>query len=250
MCYPDEARPPDHGLPGKVASAADLVLTAGDGNQFAAHVARPESPSSSGIVILPDVRGLHNFYRGLAVRFAEAGHIAIAIDYFGRTAGVGPRGDDFDHQPHRAQTAPATLDTDVAAAIAHLRAQENGNLHHIFSVGFCFGGANSWRQSASQTALSGAIGFYGVPQGVRPYISQMKAPLLLLIAGADMATPQEDFERFDRELTEAGVSHHMIVYPGAPHSFFDRGYEKWQDACRDCWRQVLDFVRENSAAAA
>jgi dienelactone hydrolase len=52
-----------------------------------------------GAVILPDVRGLHPFYEELTLRFSEAGVAALAIDYYGRTAGMGARGDDFNHEP-------------------------------------------------------------------------------------------------------------------------------------------------------
>jgi len=51
----------------------------------------PAAPTGKAIVILPDVRGLYRYYEELAVRFAEAGVEAIAIDYFGRTAGIGDR---------------------------------------------------------------------------------------------------------------------------------------------------------------
>jgi carboxymethylenebutenolidase len=90
--------------------------------------------------------------------------------------------------------------------------------------------------------LAGAIGFYGVPARVRDVIGQMKAPLLLLVAGADF-TPLAEFEQFDQELTSAGVSHTMVVYEGAPHSFFDRTFAEHRAACDDAWRQILDFVR-------
>jgi carboxymethylenebutenolidase len=238
MCYSDEARPPDHGLGGPVAAADDLVITAGDGNRLAAHVVRPVRPNGVGVVILPDVRGLHNFYKALARRFAEAGVDTIAIDYFGRTAGVGNRGDDFDWQSHVQQTTAEGVAADVAAALDHLRSLGDDRL---FTVGFCFGGANSWRQSAAQPGLTGAIGFYGRPARVEDAVDQMKAPLLLLVAGAD-STPRQDFVDFDKRLTEAGLAHRMVIYEGAPHSFFDRSYEQWQDACADAWKQVLSFI--------
>jgi len=38
---------------------------------LAAFVAAPEEPAATGIVILPDVRGLYRFYEELALRFAE-----------------------------------------------------------------------------------------------------------------------------------------------------------------------------------
>src|SRR6185437_854845 len=92
VCYDLDARPPLPPVLGAAAGSQDLVLTAGDGTQFAAYAARAATPSGAGIVILPDVRGLHQFYKDLAVRFAEAGVDAVAVDYFGRTAGMTGRG--------------------------------------------------------------------------------------------------------------------------------------------------------------
>src|SRR5207244_12066869 len=111
---------------------------------------------------------------------------------------------------------------------------------------FCVGGAQSWRQAAAQPGLAGAIGLYGRPAVVRDAIPQMKAPLLLLIAGEDAATPREEFVRFEQELTQAGVPHKQVVYDGAPHSFFDRKFDQHRAASEDAWRQMLDFIREHT----
>jgi carboxymethylenebutenolidase len=244
MCYSTDARPPDHGLGGAVGSSEDLVLTAADGNRFAARLARPESPNGTGVVILPDIRGLHNFYKDLACRFAEAGLDALAIDYFGRTAGISSRDNDFDWQTHTKQTETATVALDVTAALDHLRSLGDTRL---FTMGFCFGGGRSWRQSAEQPGLTGAIGFYGRPEVARDVLDDMRAPVLMLVAGAD-STPQEEFDDMDRGLTERGLPHRKVVYEGAPHSFFDRGQEAWADACADAWKQMLSFIEDPAAA--
>jgi len=244
MCYSDDARPPDHGLGGTVGSSEDLVLTASDGNKFAARLARPEKPNGTGMVILPDIRGLHNFYKDMACRFAEAGIDALAIDYFGRTAGIGDRGDDFDWQTHIPQTTAAGVAMDVAAGLDHLRSLGDKRL---FTMGFCFGGGNSWRQSADQPGLTGAIGFYGNPAASIEVLDDMKAPVLMLVAGADHR-PLTDFEEMERRLGEVGLPHQMVVYEGAPHSFFDRGQEFWADACADAWKQMLSFIKGPAAA--
>ncbi len=228
----------------------DLVLTAADGNRFLGYAARAAKPTGAGMVILPDVRGLHPFYKELAQRFAEAGVDAVAIDYFGRTAGLGDRSDSFDYQPHFQQATPAGIDADAAAGIAYLRTAKGGAARAVFTVGFCFGGANSWQQSASQPGLAGAVGFYGRPARVRTLIPEMKAPLLLLIAGADAATPQAEFHAFDQELTQAGVPHRMVVFEGAPHSFFDRTFAQHQDASAKAWREMLDFLRSHESVPA
>lgn len=244
MCYGDDSRPPLPPISGAASDAGDIELTAGDGNRFGAYFARAATPTGAGMVVLPDVRGLHHFYKELAQRFAEAGVDAVAIDYFGRTAGIGERGEDFDWKAHTDRTAPETIAEDVAAAVAYLRSKDGGAVNAVFTVGFCFGGSNSWNQSALQDGLAGCIGFYGRPERSEPFMSKMKAPLLMLVAGADF-TPQEAFQDFDRKLTEAGVPHEMHVYEGAPHSFFDRTFDQWKDACDDAWRRILDFIKRH-----
>jgi carboxymethylenebutenolidase len=245
VCYGDDARPPLPPVRGAAAGQGDIELRAADGTTFAGYFARAASPTGAGMLILPDVRGLHPFYKELAQRFAEAGIDAVAIDYFGRTTDHLDRGESFEYRSHVEKTKPDTIDADAAAGIAFLRSPEGGSVGSVFSVGFCFGGGNSWRQSATN-GVDGAIGFYGIPARVRDYVSRMKAPLLLLVAGEDF-TPQEEFRQFDRELSEAGVEHEMQVYEGAPHSFFDRTFEQHREACDDAWRRMLDFVKKHSA---
>ena len=245
MCYTDDARPPLPPVGGAAADQGDLKLSAADGNRFNAYFARAAAGTGAGMVVMPDVRGLHDFYKELAQRFAEAGVDAVAIDYFGRTTDDAERGESFDWKSHVERTTPEGVAADVRAAVEYLQSPAGGGVRAVFTVGFCFGGAQSWRQSAAGHGLAGAIGFYGVPARVREVIPDMKAPLLLLVAGADF-TPQEEFQNFDRELSEAGVEHKMVVYEGAPHSFFDRTFDAHQEACADAWRQMLAFIEEHN----
>ena len=245
MCYSDDARPPLPPIGGAASDHGEMVLKAADGNKFMAYFARAATPTGAGMVVLPDVRGLHNFYKELAQRFAEAGIDAVAIDYFGRTAGLGDRGEGFEFMPHVEKTTPEGIKADVAAAVTHLKSKDGGAVKSVFTVGFCFGGSNSWNQSAMGHGLNGCIGFYGRPERSLPNIAKMRTPLLLLIAGADF-TPIEAFHDFDRRLTEAKVPHEMHIYEGAPHSFFDRTFDQWKDACDDAWRRILAFVKKHS----
>jgi len=247
MCYSDDARPPLPPVGGAAANHGDLHLTAADGNRMMAYAARAAAPTGRGMVILPDVRGLHGFYKELAIRFAEAGVDAVAFDYFGRTAGDGNRDESFDWKAEIAKTTPEGVAADVRAAAEYLRSAEGGGAKSIFTVGFCYGGRESWRQSARGHAVAGCIGFYGgQPNSLAPEIPEMKAPLLLLLAGEDF-TPQEDFRQFEGRLTEAGVPFTSKTYEGAPHSFFDRSSEQNADASADAWRQMLAFMETNSA---
>src|SRR5262249_26218890 len=184
-----------------------------DGSQLAASLVRPEAPNGAGIVIMPDVRGLFQFYKELAERFAAAGVEAIAIDYFGRTAGLTARDESFDHMSHVVQTRLETIAQDVAAAVAHLR-QMPQPPRAIFTVGFCFGGAQSLHQAANHHGLSGVIGFYGPPvqsrlSGPTPIqrISDFECAVLGLYGGDDPGIPLDDVQQFDDALTQAGIDH-------------------------------------------
>src|SRR5213595_1318863 len=117
MCFDSDSLPPIPVLSGAAVSHDDLVLDAADGNRFAAFAATPDEPDTTGIVILPDVRGLYRFYEELALRFAERGYPALAFDYFGRTAGVEKRGEEFEYPPHVQSLAPEQTQADVAAAV-------------------------------------------------------------------------------------------------------------------------------------
>src|SRR5579859_5780159 len=146
MCFELDSEPPIPRISGAAVSHDDLVLESEDGNRFAAFRALPDGDLSAGVVILPDVRGLYRFYEELALRFAERGHAAVAFDYFGRTAGVEKRGDDFEYAEHVKETTPEGIQADVAACVAHLR--DNG-VTRIFTVGFCMGGRHSWLATAA-----------------------------------------------------------------------------------------------------
>lgn len=253
MCYPFDAKPPE--APGEAGAftETDLTLTSRDGTEFAAFAAKPEQPSRLGMVVLPDIRGLFPFYEELTRGFAKQGINAVAIDYFGRTAGVSKRDAEFPWAEHIPKTTAPQISDDVAAAIAYLRSPAGGAATSLFTVGFCFGGSNSWLQAANGHGLSGAIGFYGRPgpgrdgsPGPLARVNDLEAPILALMGGADQGIPAEAVEEFRQALVAAGKPHEVVIYPGAPHSFFDRTYEEHAEACADAWQRVLRFVQENA----
>jgi carboxymethylenebutenolidase len=254
MCFDYDSSPPelpfDLVVPAMAGGAAaePLELTSADGTRFSAALAEAPDGAATGVVILPDVRGLYRFYVELAERFAQAGHHAIAFDYFGRTAGTGERDDDWDYMPHVVQTTVAQVQADALAALQTLR--DRTGVGAAATVGFCFGGSQSFAAGTSaELALDRVVGFYGslVPRregapAVLELAADIRCPVLGLFGGADEAIPADQVEAFAHKLEEGGVEHEIHVYPGAPHSFFDRKYDEHAVACEDAWRRVLGFL--------
>jgi carboxymethylenebutenolidase len=250
VCFELDSLPPIPVIKGAAVSHEDLVLEAADGNRLAAFAALPDEPSDTGVVILPDVRGLYRFYEELALRFAERGYAATAIDYFGRTAGVGKRDDAFPYMEHVAQATADGIQADAGAAVERLRSAGSGR---IFTVGFCMGGRQSWLAAAGGHGLAGAVGFYGRPglgqdgtAGPIQRVSEMECPILALQAGADENITAEDNAAFEQALAAAGVEHELITYEGAPHSFFDRKQEEFAADSEDAWSRVLAFLERDA----
>jgi len=249
MCFDLDSSPPVPVIAGAAVSHDDLVLEASDGNELAAFAAHPDEPATTGILVLPDVRCLYRFYEELALRFAERGFEAVAIDYFGRTAGAEKRDDDFPYMEHTAQTTPEGIQADVGAGVAFLR---DRGVSSVFTVGFCFGGRNSWLAAAGGHGLAGAVGFYGSTAerngqpGPTDRAAEMTSPILALQAGDDQNITAEHNRAFADALTAAGVEFELITYDGAPHSFFDRKYAEFADASEDAWNRVLAFVEKYS----
>jgi carboxymethylenebutenolidase len=255
MCYDDNARPPmPPGANGK-ATGEDVVLTAEDGNRFAVYAAQPEGSTGMGaqVLIFPDVRGLHGFYKDLALRFADVGIRAVAMDYFGRTAGLTARDDSFDFWPHVQQLQAPTMQADIRATLEYMR-QGEGAQRATFTLGFCMGGSVSFLTGTQPLGLAGVIGFYaglmrqfpGFKGNVIEEAKGMKCPVLGLFGGADQNILPENVQDFTQSLLDAKVPNEIVTYPGAPHSFFDRKATEFAEASADAWNRVLGFIAANT----
>ncbi len=251
MCFQYDAEPPaPEGAPAPIAGKR-IRITGQDGTELDAFQANATKPTGAGVVILPDVRGLFAFYDRLAERFAGLGIDAIAFDYFARTAQpVAERTGDFDFGEHVPQTRPDQVTNDLKAAIDQLTNTTEAS--KIFTVGFCFGGSYSFMNAANDLGQAGAIGFYG---GLKPrqegaetpitLAKHAQKPILGLFGGADQGIPQEKVDEFANALAQNGKEHQIHVYPGAPHSFFDRKSDDFQAESQDAWRRVLAFIEDH-----
>jgi carboxymethylenebutenolidase len=252
MCFDDDSRPPIPITDNSTAHGEGVELTAADGTRFAGFLAEPGERAGANMLILPDVRGLHEFYRELAMRFADIGTRALVLDYFGRTAPDDTRDNSFEYMPHVQQMTQQTFGADVDAAIEFLQ-QGEGRRLPTFVVGFCMGGSLALWTGTRSESLDGVIAFYAsltrTMGAVSPAVSwgqNIKAPVLAMFGGADQGIPEEDRAAFEKALEAGNVEHEIVVYDGAPHSFFDRKAAEFATASADAWSKVQGFIAGHS----
>jgi carboxymethylenebutenolidase len=251
MCFDHDSRPPIPQIAGGALDGRLIELIAADGNRFAAFRALPARPGGAGVVILPDVRGLHPFYEELALRFAERGIDALAVDWFGRTAGLSRRGEAFEHMPHVEATSWAGIAADITAAVGSLKTD---GIASRFTIGFCMGGRMSFLAATLGLGLSGVIGFYGTLEG--PWrndapapldrLDQIGSPVLGLFGGADRGISADAIARFEVGLAERGIDQRIVTYTGAPHSFFDRKAIEFASESASAWEEVMGFIETHA----
>jgi carboxymethylenebutenolidase len=265
MCFDLDSSPPIEPVAGADVEARSLELGATDGNRFRAFHASPARKTGNAILILPDVRGLHHYYEELALRFAEIGVEAVAIDYFGRTAGTGSRGDEFDYSPHVAAVTWEGLTADIRAVAEFLRPAAGsgaeagagtdagagaGDVRALFATGFCMGGRAAFDAATLGLGLAGVIGFYGWPTGPSrngtpapiEVIGSFECPVLAIFGAADQGIPVSAAQEFRDALAAADPRSEVVVEPDAPHSFFDRKQADFVVQSNDAWQRTRRFI--------
>ncbi len=70
--------------------------------------------------------------------------------------------------------------------------------------------------------------------------------MLGLFGGADTFITADKIQQFDNALTQAGIQHELVTYPGAPHSFFDRTQDQYTKESADAWQRIQAFIASNT----
>ena len=195
------------------------TLEAADGTPFAAFEACRTSPAAPASSCCRTCAACTASTRSWRCASPSGGIRAVAIDYFGRTAGVAKRDDDFPYMEHvAADDARAACRRTSRAAVAHLRARGS---ERVFTVGFCFGGRHAWLAAAGGHGprrrgrlLRPAGRAQRRPPGPAQRAREIEAPILALMGGDDEGIPREDVDAFDAALAAAGVEHEVVTYDG------------------------------------
>jgi carboxymethylenebutenolidase len=191
-------------------------------------------------LVIHENKGLNDWVRSVAGRFAGAGYSALAIDLLSEEGGTGHFTDPAQATAALAAVAHDRFIADLNSGVEELQTRVPGR--KIAVVGFCFGGGLVWQLLAAGTPhFSAAVPFYG-PLPDNPDFAGSKAAAVLAIYAAldQRVTASEPAAK--AALERAGLIHNIIIEPNADHAFFnDTGPRYNAAAADDAWRQVLEW---------
>lgn len=228
------SKPPgmDHALP------TAPVVWAGPNGQLQGAWAEAANPRG-GVLVIHENKGLNDWVRSLAGRFAGAGYSALAIDLLSEEGGTATFTDPAQATAALGKVPPDRFVADMKSGVDELQRRVPGK--KVAVVGFCFGGGLVWRLlAAGEPRLAAAVPFYG-PLPDNPDFSGSKAAVLAFYGALDnRVTSTKDAAK--AALDKAGLVNEIIVEPNADHAFFnDTGPRYNPAASADAWSKTLDW---------
>jgi carboxymethylenebutenolidase len=229
---------PPQVLPNDPDIVAGIAEFPGEGARLDGYLARPAQPGYFPIVLVcHENRGLTRHIEDVTRRVAKAGYLGLAVDLLSREGGTDKH--DFDAIPGiLGKAPPARHVQDFKSALAFARTQPAARGDRVGMVGFCFGGAVTWRVAAGVPDLRAAVPFYGVPVPEAD-VPGIGAAVLAIYAGRDERINQ-NIPAIEAAMGKHSKTFRKIVYPNVDHAFHnDSGARYNAPAAKAAWSEAL-----------
>lgn len=221
-----------------------MVEFKANGGNAPGYLARPESASPApGVVVIQEWWGLNDHIKSIAERFAKEGFVALAPDLYHGQVAVEP---DEARKLAMELEYPQAI-KDIQGAINYLRDQPGVQPKNIGVIGFCMGGRLTGLMAINGQHVGAAIAFYGVRDALTDEdVQRITVPLLGVYGEEDASIPLDVVRANDAKLRTAGKIVETVIYPGAPHAFFndERPSQYRPDAAEDAWGRALAWLRK------
>lgn len=221
------------------------IRTLDGSDTMPAYLAEPEGRPRAAIVVIQEIFGVNPGIRRKCDSWAEKGYLAIAPDLFWRLQPGVELDPDVPNQFQQALELMGKFDQDqgvrdIEAAIgeARNRLKEDGK---VGCVGFCLGGRLAFMTS-TRTDVDASVGYYAVVlDSLLSEKQNIRAPLMLHIAGADHFVSVD----VQRAMHEGLDDHPKVVlhdYPGEDHGFAaEMGNRRSEQAAQEADRRTEEF---------
>lgn len=200
----------------------------------------PAGDPRGAVLVIHENKGLNDYIRSVAGRFAGAGYSALAIDLLSAQGGTGTFTDPAEATAALSKLPPEQAVADLRSGIDELARRVPDR--KLAAVGFCMGGGMVWRLlAAGEPRLAAAVPFYG-PTPENPDFSGSKDVAVLGIYAAQDQRVNATEPVARAALEKAGLDFELVTEPDANHAFFNDTGERYNAvAANDAWIRVQDW---------
>ena len=238
-----------------------VTMPGGAGAGLPGYVARPSAKGKyPTVIVVNEVFGLHEYIKDICRRFAQAGDVAIAPEFFYRNDPDNKLAQTMDFPFIMKIVGEARNDQvmgDVGTTLDWLARQSFVAANRIAITGFCWGGGVVWMAAAKFPQLKAGVAWYGrlappkpdaAVTDVRQYplqlARQMKAPVLGLYGALDKGIPVSDVEAMQAALV--GTRSSIMMYKDADHGFHADYRPSYNEAdAKDGWARLMAHFKAN-----
>jgi len=230
-----------------------------DGGRMPAFLARPAAGGPHpAVIVYMEIFGVNSHIRDVTERVAREGYVAVAPNYFWRTAADLDLGyDEAGFQEgfaHMQRLRAEEMVADARAVLRWLRQGENVRGDRVGCMGFCIGGHMAYL-TACETDVAATASFYGGgiagPEGpggapsTLERTGKIRGRILCFFGEKDSFIPLDQVERIKAALNEHEVRYEVVVYDEADHGFFcDQRGSHDREAAGDAWKRTLRLFAE------
>lgn len=226
----------------KVPGTKDVIRT---------WVMYPERKDKAPVVlVICEIYGLSDWLRAVADQLAEDGFIAIAPDL---VSGKGPGGGGTESATSRDEVVRWVRELTPAEVTARLNAARAYGLGlpaangKTATVGFCWGGSQSFAYACAQPELNAAVVYYGTSPDSSALMN-LNAPVLGLYGGDD-ARVNMTIEPAKKVLEARKKTYETEIYEGAGHGFLRA--QSGRDganlkATMQAWPRTVAFLKKHT----
>lgn len=237
--------------------AGEVVVDVG-GFKMNAYRAAPAGKTNLPVVlVVQEIFGVHEYIADTCRRFAKAGYLAIAGEFFQRQGDPTQYNNMADLQREVVTKVPdAQVMKDLDACVAWA-AKNGGDSNRVGITGFCWGGRITWLYAAHNKGVKAGVAWYGrlagatsalQPQHPMDVVERMQAPVLGLYGRADTGIPMDSVGLMQNKLLDsrnkAAKSSVFVTYADTPHAFhadYRASYRK--EAAEDGWSRCLAWFK-------
>jgi carboxymethylenebutenolidase len=220
-----------------------VVSYPANGHTTSGYLALPATGRGPGVLVIQEWWGLVDHIKDLADRFAAAGFVALAPDFYGGAS---------TKSPDEAGKLFMALNIDRAGAdlrgsADYLLSRPETSSARVGAIGFCMGGQLAlYAGMAHPDKVGAVVDFYGIHPKVPIDPGRLQVPVQGHFGERDTSVPVDKAKALAAAVTAAGGRFEMHVYP-ADHAFFNDTRTAVYDAAsaRLAWDRSVAFLKRN-----